>query len=144
MCLSDPTCNVVILLSAEENADQSSLFQNDLKEIQGEGTLICESIVVRGQLTEEFLNVTNDKIPHAKLVFMLFSHVFVSNCWPEICKMKNFNSAIYGNQPLIVPVAAEKQIEFPMGMKSAHNLSFHNRDMFYKQALKKLVRPFIT
>jgi hypothetical protein len=50
-----------------------SRFHTHRREIQGEGTLICESIVVREQLTEEFLNVTNDKIPQAKLVFMLFS-----------------------------------------------------------------------
>ena len=92
---SDPTCNDVIIISAEENADQSSLFQGDLKEIKGEGTLICESIVVRGQLTDYFLNVTNDKIPHAKLGFILFSKDFVSKYWPEICKTKNLNSAIY-------------------------------------------------
>jgi hypothetical protein len=73
------------------NADQSSLFQDDLKEIKGEGTLICESIVVRGQLTDYFLNVTNDKIPHAKLGFILFSKDFVSKYWPEICKMKNLD-----------------------------------------------------
>ena len=140
---TDPTCNVVIIISAEENAEQSSSFQDDLREIQGEGTLICESIVVREQLTEEFLNVTNDKIPQAKLVFMLFSKAFVKNCWPEICKMKNFNSAIYDNKPLIIPVSAETNTEFPMGMKSAHNLSFHRRDSYYKEALKKLVRPYI-
>ena len=142
-CLSDPTCNVVIIISAEENAEQSSSFQDDLREIQGEGTLICESIVVREQLTEEFLNVTNDKIPQAKLVFILFSKAFVKNCWPEICKMKNFNSAIYDNKPLIIPVSAEPNTEFPMGMKSAHSLSYHRRDSYYKEALTKLVRPYI-
>jgi hypothetical protein len=65
--------NFVLIFTAE----QSSSFQDDLREIQGERTLICESIVVREQLTEEFLNVTNDKIPQAKLVFMLFSKAFV-------------------------------------------------------------------
>jgi hypothetical protein len=142
-CLSDPTCNVVIIKSAEENAEQSSSFQDDIREIQGDGTLICESIVVREQLTEEFLNVTNDKIPQAKLVFMLFSQAFVKNCWPEICKMKNFNSDIYDSKPLIIPVSAETNTEFPMGMKSAHNLSFHRRDSYYKDALTKLVRQYI-
>jgi hypothetical protein len=43
---------IVIIISAEENAAQSSLFQEDLEEIQGEGTLICESIIVRGQSTK--------------------------------------------------------------------------------------------
>lgn len=76
-------------------------------------------------------------------MFMLFSQAFVKNCWPEICKMKNFNSAIYDNKPLIVPVSAEQNTKFPMGMKSAHNLSFHRRDAYYKAALKKLVRPYI-
>jgi hypothetical protein len=33
----------------------------DVEEIQGEGTLTCESIVVGGQLTDDFLNVANDK-----------------------------------------------------------------------------------
>jgi len=141
---SDPPCNDVIIISAEGNTDQSSSFQDDLNEIKGEGTLIYESIVVRGQLTEEFLNLTNDKIPQAKLVFMLFSKDFVSNYWPEICKMKNFNSAIYDNKPLIVPVSAEQNTKFPMGMKSAHNLSFHRRDAYYKEALTKLVQPYVT
>jgi hypothetical protein len=58
---SDPTYNDVIIISAEKNADQSSSFQDDVKEIQGEGTLKSESIVVGGQLTDDFLNVTNDK-----------------------------------------------------------------------------------
>jgi hypothetical protein len=103
-------------------------------------------MVVRGQLTDAFLNVTNDKIPHVKLVFILFSKDFVSKYWPEICKMKNFNSAIYDQKPLIIPVSAEKNMEIPMGMKSAHKLSFHNRnrDRFYKEALTKLVRQYIT
>jgi len=35
------------------------------------------------------------KIPHAKLLFVLVSKVFVSNYWPAICKMDNFTSAIY-------------------------------------------------
>ena len=115
-----------------------------MKEAKGEGSLICESIVGRGQLTDDFLNVTNNKIPHAKLVFILFSKDFVSKYWPEICKMKNFNSAIYDKKPLIIPVSAEKNMEIPMGMKSAHKLSFHNRDRFYKEALTKLVRQYIT
>ena len=97
---SDPTCNDVIIISAEENADQSSLFQDNLKDIKGEGTLICEAIVVRGQLTDYFLNVANDNIPHAKLVLILFSKDFVSKYWPEICKMKNLNSAIYDKKKL--------------------------------------------
>jgi hypothetical protein len=60
--------------------------------------------------------------------------------------MKNFNSAIYDQKPLIIPVSAEKNMEIPMGMKSAHKLSFHNRnrDRFYKEALTKLVRQYIT
>jgi hypothetical protein len=140
---SDPTCNNVIIISAEENADQFSLFQDDLKEIQGERTLICESIVVRGQSTDDFLNVTNDKIPHAKLLFVLFSKVFLSKYWPEICKMNNFNSAIYNNKPLIISVSAEKNTQCPMGMKSVHNLSLHRRDSYYKEALTKLVRQYI-
>jgi hypothetical protein len=74
--------------------------------------LTCESIVVREQLTEEFLNVTNDKIPQAKLVFMLFSKAFVKNCWPEICKMKNFKSAIYDNKPLIIQYFSYKCISW--------------------------------
>jgi hypothetical protein len=56
-----PTYNDVIKISAEKNADQSSSFQDDVEEIQGEGTLTCESIVVGGQLTDDFLNVANDK-----------------------------------------------------------------------------------
>ena len=35
------------------------------------------------------------KIPHAKLLFVIVSKVFVSNYWPAICKLDNFNSAIY-------------------------------------------------
>ena len=97
---SDPTCNDVIIISAGEKAGQSSLFQDDLKEIKGEGTLISESIVVRGQLTDDFLNVANDKIPHAKLVLIPFSKDFVSKYWAEICKIKNSNSAIYDKKKL--------------------------------------------
>jgi hypothetical protein len=73
---------------------------------------------------------------------MLFSQAFVKNCWPEICKMKNFNSAIYDNKPLIIPVSAETNTEFPMGMKLALNvykLSFHRRDSYYNETLTKLV-----
>jgi hypothetical protein len=46
--------------------------------------------------------------------------------------------------PLIIPVSTEKNTEIPMGMKSAHKLSFHNhnRDEFYKEALTKLVRQY--
>jgi hypothetical protein len=56
--------------------------------------------------------------------------------------MKNFNSAIYDkNKHLIIPVSTEKNTEIPVGMKSAHKLSFHNinRDEFYKVALTKPV-----
>jgi hypothetical protein len=35
------------------------------------------------------------KIPHAKLLFVIVSKVFVSNYWPAICKLDNFTSAIY-------------------------------------------------
>jgi hypothetical protein len=47
--------------------------------------------------------------------------------------------------PLIIPVSTEKNTEIPMGMKSAHKLSFHNhnRDEFCKKALTKLVRQYI-
>jgi hypothetical protein len=48
----------------------------------------------------DFLNVTNDKISHAKLVFILFSKDCVSKYWAEICKMKILNSAIYDKKKL--------------------------------------------
>jgi hypothetical protein len=39
------------------------------------------------------------KIPHAKLLFVIVSKVFVSNYWPAICKLDNFTSAIYARKP---------------------------------------------
>jgi hypothetical protein len=43
-------------------------------------------------------------------VFILFSKDFVSKYWPELCKMKNLNSAIYDKEkPLIIPVSTEKK-----------------------------------
>jgi hypothetical protein len=60
------------------------------------------------------------KIPHAKLLFVIVSKVFVSNYWPAICKLDNFTSVIYEEKPLIIPVSAEKN----MDMKSVDELCF--------------------
>jgi hypothetical protein len=83
------------------------------------------------------------KIPHAKLLFVIVSKVFVSNYWPAICKLDNFTSAIYEKKPLIIPVSAEKNMDIPMDMKSVDKLSFYRRDSYYKEALTKLVRQYI-
>ena len=78
-------------------------------------------------------------------MFILFSKDCVSKYWAEICKMKILNSAIYDKKKnLIIPVSAEKNTGISMGMKSAHKFHNHNRDKFYKEALTKLVRQYIT
>jgi hypothetical protein len=41
------------------------------------------------------------KIPHAKLLFVIVSKVFVGNYWPAICKLDNFTSAIYEEKSYI-------------------------------------------
>jgi hypothetical protein len=83
------------------------------------------------------------KIPHAKLLCVLVCKDFVSNYWPAICKMDNFTSAIYDEKPLIISVSAEKNMDIPMDMKSVDELSFYQRDSYYKEALTKLVRQYI-
>jgi hypothetical protein len=64
------------------------------------------------------------KIPHAKLLFVIVSKVFVSNYWPAICKLDNFTSVIYEEKPLIIPVSVEKNMDIPMDMKSVDELCF--------------------
>ena len=133
----------ILVLTAEENEEELMAFKTDITDSVKQSILSCEFIRIPEKITERFLTTTNDKIQKSIVLFILVSEAFVERCWPEVCKMKDLNSAFYDQNPLVVPVSIELGVRFPMGIKSAHNLAFHRRDPYYREALSKLLRQFL-
>lgn len=132
---------MILIMATEENKTDLKSFKSDvLQETPRSVTLSkVHEMVIERNITEEFLNRTDEEIPKAVLLFILVSDVFAKRCWPDISKMKNLTAALYGSQPLVVPVIIKANVKAPMGLSSAHSLRFYTRDSYYKDALRKLL-----
>ncbi|XP_071147963.1 uncharacterized protein MCAP_0864-like isoform X1 [Mytilus edulis] len=132
---------LILMMAAEENKSDLKSFKSDvLQEAPRSVTLNkVHEIIIERNTTEEFLNRTDEEMPKAVLLFILVSDVFAKRCWPDISKIKNLTAALYGSQPLVVPVIIKANVKPPMGLNSAHSLRFYTRDSYYKDALRKLL-----
>ncbi|CAG2215960.1 unnamed protein product [Mytilus edulis] len=132
---------VILVMAAEENKDELESFKADvlLAVPQSVTRSSIQEIVIESFIDEQFLSKTDNQIQKAVLLFILVSGGFAKRCWPDISKMKNLTAALYDQQPLVVPVIIKANVKPPMGLNSAHSLSFYRRDSYYKEALSKLL-----
>ncbi|VDH96802.1 Hypothetical predicted protein [Mytilus galloprovincialis] len=132
---------MILVMAAEENKDELESFKADvlLAVPHSVTRSSIQEIVIESFIDEQFLSKTDNQIQKAVLLFILVSGGFAKRCWPDISKMKNLTAALYDQQPLVVPVIIKANVKPPMGLNSAHSLSFYRRDSYYKEALSKLL-----
>ncbi|XP_052103149.1 uncharacterized protein LOC127736627 isoform X3 [Mytilus californianus] len=135
---------MILIMAAEENNNDLESFKADvlLAVPQSVTRSNIHEIVIESNITNVFLNRTDNQIQKAVLLFILVSEGFAKRCWPDISKMKKLTDALYDQQPLVVPVIIKATVKPPMGLNSAHSLCFYRRDLYYKEALSKLLGQF--
>ena len=125
----------------EDNSDMED-FKNDMKDAIGQELLnVAEVQIVSHEMINTLDNI-NRSIGKSKLLLLLLSQSFTTNYWVRVCSLTNFNDALYSKSPLIVPVLLKKDMDIPMGLKSANPLYFYRRDRYYTDALKKLLSQY--
>ncbi|XP_071147965.1 uncharacterized protein [Mytilus edulis] len=132
---------MILVMAAEENKDELESFKADvlLAVPQSVTRSSIQEIVIESFIDEQFLSKTDKQIQKAVLLLILVSGGFEKRCWPDISKMKTLIAALYDQQPLVVPVIIKANVKPPIGLNSAHSLSFYRRDSHYKEALSKLL-----
>ncbi|CAC5406393.1 unnamed protein product [Mytilus coruscus] len=135
---------MILIMAAEENNNDLESFKADvlLAVPQRVTRSNIHEIVIKSDITDVFLSRTDNQIQKAVLLFILVSEGFAKRCWPDISKMKKLTDALYDQQPLVVPVIIKANVKPPMGLNSAHSLCFYRRDLYYKEALSKLLGQF--